>query len=207
MDLGLGNLIELKRHLMNASTDDTRWDSVIADIGRGVAHGIDKYCNRKFARSSGAIDYFSAEVRHVYLQRYPVESVSEVATRTDITSGFVVEDSSIVINRDDQSGLVVFGDVVREWFGMIRVTYAGGYWYDTTETETGSIPAGATLLPYDVKLAWLTQCRRIWELVDKLGTGLAQMDRSRSSEEILSAYALVDGVKELLNGHIRYAMT
>lgn len=209
MDLGLGNLIELKRHLMNASTDDTRWDSVIADIGRGAAQGIETYCNRKFGRTSGAIDYFGAEVRHAYLQRYPVESVSEVAVRTDMQTGFVVEDSTIIINRDDKSGLLVFGQITRDWTCLIRVTYTGGYWYDTTETETGSMPSGATLLPYDVKLAWFLQCRRTWEVVDKLGVGLTQGGGAQPTfvAQTLGALELIGASKELLSGHIRYAMT
>ncbi len=37
MDLGLGTLISLKRHLLNVDLRSrTTWDTQIADVGRGV---------------------------------------------------------------------------------------------------------------------------------------------------------------------------
>ena len=206
-DLGLGSLIELKRHLIANNTAETTYDTTITELGRGVARGIDRFCNRQMARVAGATYDTAAEVDHIYLPRFPVESVASISLKTSQVDGFVALDSTVILNRDDSSGLVMFGAPLSDRTGILRVTYTGGYWFDTTEDGTGVMPAAATLLPYDVSFTWKTQCRRLWELLDKLGTGLAQLDRNRSAEEILSSYKFIDGVKEFLIPFIRYAMT
>jgi hypothetical protein len=52
---------------------------------------------------------------------------------------------------------------------QLRVTYDGGYWYDSTDDGSGTMPTGATLLPADVKMVWLNECQHVWQASDRLG--------------------------------------
>lgn len=208
MDIGLGNLTELKAHVLPAALqDDTTYDTLVAQIGRGVAVFMDSYCNRIFARAVGSTFDFQADVRSIYLPRYPVESVASIEQKDTQSAGFYSLDSSVMLNRDDNTGLISFGVSLGGWQSVMRVTYTGGYWFDTTEDNTGVMPSGAAALPYDLKLAWYLQVRRTMELIDKLGTNITQQGGPQFVAQTLGALKLVDAVKDTLDGYIRYAMT
>lgn len=208
MDLGLGTLYELKARLLAASlVSGTDYDVTLAQIGKGVAAGFDKHCNRLFARGAAVTEIASADRDHHYLNRYPVESVTKLELQTDTMTGWVEITTSIVNTKLD-SGLVYFGSSLGPWYAQLRFTYTGGYFYETKEpTDNGyptSTPSGATLLPADVKEAWLRQCDHVWGNRDQLGVALMA---DPNKEAKIQSIALTDDVKELLQGHVRYALT
>jgi hypothetical protein len=213
VNLGLGNLNELKRHLLSESMRaQTTYDAAITTIGRGVAAQFDKYCNRTFERAVDATAEFSAERDHYYLPRYPIEAVGLVEQRNTLTEGWVpLPANALIFNRDDAIGLIHFYGSVGNWAVRLRVTYTGGYWFETLEPAEEDYPSaqpeGATGLPADVKLAWLLQAGRIWELIDKLGTNISPDKTVQFVSQTLSNLSLITEVKEVLDAHKRFMLT
>lgn len=200
-NLGLGNMIELKRHLLSPDiVSQTKYDVRITDIGQGVAKLFDKFCNRKFERASGTTDIFHAERSVWILERYPVETITTVEERIDVATGWVSAGAvnSVLQNWDANSGLVQFPSVNGSHLSELRITYTGGYWFDTAETENTSQPAGSTLVPDDVKEAWYLQCKKVWENYDPLGKKIAQ-----DVDEKTPILKLLPAVEEMLRGHVR----
>ncbi len=209
-DLALGNLIELKRRLLPATLlTQTTYDETITAIGRGVAGLMDKKCNRKFARSTAAQDQFSADRLSYVVERFPVESITTIEIRDNIDAGWVTQDSSLILNRDDAAGLIHFGTIIASHLAQVRLTYSGGYWYDTAETEDTALPSGATRVPYDVKEAWYLQCESVWQVRDKLGTNILSAGGGGGAllGMSLPGLDLIPMVKQILGGHQRFQMT
>lgn len=203
-DIGLGNLTELKGQVLAESLrQGTDFDTALSSIGQGVAAAFDRFCNRTFSRGEGVTETFTADRTFYYVKRYPLESVSAVALKTSDSDGFVAQTVADFIEVSHlQFGRLYFGYEPGTWADEIRITYTGGYWFDTTENETGSLPANATQLPNDIKHAWLLQCRHVWDSVDRLGSGIA---KDPGTASILNAYDLVPEVRNILTRYIRYA--
>jgi hypothetical protein len=210
MNVGLGNLTELKGQLLAASLrSDTNYDAVITGIGLGVANLFDQYCNRTLARTVGKTDTFSADRRHWYLNCYPVEQITAVAKCDDQADGFVASplppnESSLIQQMQPDQGYIMFIAIQGYFFSRIRVVYTGGFWFDTTEDGSGVMPGTATALPAAVKTAWYLQCQEVWKQVDKLGAQIAQNPEGQSS---VSSMRLAPFVKQLLNPFKRMQMT
>jgi hypothetical protein len=210
MNIGLGNLTELKGQLLAASLrTDSNYDAVIMGIGLGVANLFDQYCNRTFCRTAGAVDTFSADRRHWYLRCFPVETISAVAKKDDETDGFVAsapppDSSSLIQQTQLDQGYIMFISLQGYFFSRIQVTYTGGFWFDTTENGTGVMPGTATALPGAVKSAWYLQCQHVWKRWDKLGAQIAQNPEAQAA---LQGVELIPLVKEMLQPFKRMQMT
>jgi len=209
MDLGLGNLIELKRQLLpSANQSGTVYDSKLQALGSGVAKAFEKYCNRLFARVVGDTYEFSAERDHIIVPRYPLESISQVEYRASMDTGYVVQDASIILNRMDKAGIVWFAGAMGFWTETAKLTYTGGYWYDTSESENTVQPVGSTKVPEDLRLAWYLQCRKVWESIDKSGANITKVGSgAQFVTESLGGLEMVPSVKQVLDGYRRFAMT
>jgi len=101
-------------------------------------------------------------------------------------------------------GYIMFISIQGYYFSRIRITYTGGFWFDTTEDNSGVLPNAATPLPASVKLAWYLQCQNLWKRFDKLGAQIAQNPEQQSA---LAAAELIPQVKELLRPFKRMQMT
>jgi len=204
MNLGLGNLTELKGQLLAASLrTDTNYDAVISGIGLGVAGQIDRYCNRRMARVAGEQDVFSGDRRHWYLSRFPVETISLCEKQDDVEDGWVALPELIQAQQLDQ-GYVMFVAVQGYYWSRLRITYTGGFWFDTTEDGSGVMPAGATGLPGDVKLAWYLQCQNVWKRWEKIGAGITERPELSGA---VGQLELARAAQELLNGFRRYQIS
>jgi hypothetical protein len=202
-DLGLGTLLDLKRQLLTAGIiTETTYDVLIASIGRGVAGLIDRHCNRILARAVGTTDVFSAATDHWIARRYPLEAVTTLEVRTDLTSGWAAQ-TDAAQNWDAESGWVDFGGVLGDYRSRARLTYSGGYWYDTTVDASGSLPAGATLLPAAIKEAWYRQCAHVWSKLNSLGLDHAVEPEQRTT---LTNMDLIPLVKLMLDPYRRMAI-
>jgi hypothetical protein len=210
MNVGLGNLTELKGQLLAASLRaDTNYDAVITGIGLGVANLFDQYCNRTFCRTTGAVDTFSADRRHWYLRCFPVETITAIAKKDDETDGYVAsalppDSSSLIQQTQLDQGYIMFISLQGYFFSRIQVTYTGGFWFDTTENGTGVMPGTATALPAAIKSAWYAQCQHVWKRWDKLGAQIAQNPEGQSA---LSGVELIPLAREMLNPFKRMQMT
>jgi hypothetical protein len=202
MDIGLGNLTELKGQLLAASLrNDTNYDAVITAIGLGVAAQFDKYCNRKLARLVGDFDQFRADRRHYYLKRYPVEAIASAQRQDTLTDGWqTLAVTDLIQQWNLEIGYISFIALQGYEFSQLMVTYTGGFWYDTTENETGVMPSTAAPVPADIKLAWYLQCQNVWRQWDKLGNQIAAAPERQTSDQTLQ---LAPAVRELLDDHRR----
>lgn len=205
MDLNLGESGVLERFILPEAlwNSPTVYQTPLAFIGKGVAALFDRYCNRKFKRNAAHVDTFTAERDHYFLSAAPVESITTVHIKTDHTEGWVLE-SDAFINLHEASGRCSFGSQRGADTTLIKVTYAGGYWYDATETQDDTMPAEATLLPSDLHMAWLMQCQHQWGARDKIGTALSSPVGEADKQGELD---LVPAVKRILDSYIRYQMT
>lgn len=207
MNLGLGNLIELKRQLLPATLlTGTTYNAAITAIGSGVARQMDKHCNRIFERSAAAIDTFTADRDTFTVRRFPLELVSKIEQKDVAGTWTQLSLSSVIAypNDPEENGMIQFTGPLGNYTSIVRVTYTGGYWFDTDESEAGTMPTGATKLPDDVKLAWFLQCREIWSKMDKVGVTLSS---EPDKAQVLTKLDLIPEVKDILSGYIRYQMT
>jgi len=182
MDLGLGNLSILKKFILPGSLASTASqiapDSTFIALGLGASAAIEGICNRNFGRKVGDIFLTDADRFNVILPRYPIETISAVDIKASDADGWLSQQiSSVIVRRDLNSGSLWFPYIQGVHWGTIRITYTGGYWYETLEPSDSGYPStqpsGSTALPNDLQMAWLLWCSEIWNRRDKLGLGLA----------------------------------
>lgn len=175
MNAGFSNLKTLKRELLLAAdAAKTDNDASVLALGLGVASLFDSACNRFFKREEEAIDQFSADRDYWTARRYPIETVSTVEVRTSYTGGYNVQ-AGQPFNVNEESGQVYFGSYLGLYQDSVRITYTGGYWWNTSETTPETMPEGAWALPEDLRAAWVMQCRWFWErrsITDRAKAGL-----------------------------------
>lgn len=188
MNCGLGNLTGLKRHLLAGTMQaNKQFDAVIQDIGLGVAGLMEQYCNRLFARAVGDQAVFQADRASFLLPRYPVESVSQVELKLADSDDFQVQPSTFVESTSLSAGIVYLPESADggPYWAEVRFTYTGGYFFEQLEPDDDGYPtaqpAGSKALPADLRLAWLIQCREVWNKIDKLGTGLVDKPDAQSA--------------------------
>ena len=223
MNCGLGNLDSLKRHLLPATMQsDKRFDQVIQDIGLGVAGMIDKYTNRVMTYAEGVTRIWEGQRSHIYLPLWPIVTITKVELRYFLADSWT-NISGQPLAENAETGLLHFGYTLGTNPIQVRVTWTGGYWFETAEPDDPNgypsvVPAAITnaftatppgleaskyMLPPEVKLAWLLQCRRVWDGIDKLGTSVAQASNIVSDRMI----DLQPQVKMILQPYIRYQLS
>jgi len=203
MNLGLGNLTELKAYLLAEDLRaETAWDPQIMAIGLGVAAAFERTCNRRFVRVVADQVEFAADRLHFVLPRFPIEDLTAIDFRETMGSSWTSILSALESWSSD-SGLVIFGYEPGSHANRVRVTYTGGYWIDITEDASGAMPGTATLLPADLKLAWLQHCRATWAKYPKLGTPINTV--SQPSALVTMNYA--PDVLDVLRDYTRTQLT
>lgn len=205
MNAGFANLTTLKRHLLaERLRPEITFDDQVLAVGLGVAGAIERYCDRKFGRVVGDTwETPSADRLTFVLPRYPVEAITAIDLRGSYGEAWQSQDpDELLLQVVSDSGIVTF-DVAIGWRGsVVRFTYTAGYWWDTTEDDTGELPTGATELPADLRHAWLLQCEEIWSRRDNLGVGLTSKPTERAK---LGELDVSPAVRSLLRPHIRHA--
>jgi hypothetical protein len=209
MNAGLTNLETLKRHLLSASmTNGAQFDLQIKTIGLGIASMIERLCSRELVYQAGAQVETTADREHIIVPRYPIVDVTKVETRA-IGDAAWTEETGEPQMFNARSGIVYFGSRLGDSQTMVRVTYSGGYWFDTAEPgdEPGVMPEGASPLPDDLKSAFLLQCEQVWATRDKLGAGLTgQEPGGQFLNTKLSYLDVLPLVKEMLRGYVRHQL-
>ena len=204
MNAGFSTLKVLKAHLLaEVLREDTSYDAAITAIGQGVALQFESFCNRKFERMEDAA-VFTADREGYVLPRYPVEAISAVAMQFTLAGGYEDQSLSLVQQLNYQSGLMHFGGTLGGSADLVRITYTGGYWWNQNEGAVDALPEDATALPADIQTAWLLQCEAVWDMRDKLGTGIAGAPKAKQA---LGELELLPLVKQMLQGRIRYQLT
>jgi hypothetical protein len=205
MNVGFSSLAVLKRHLLAVSMQgQNQFDAVITAMGLGVAAAFARYCDRDFGYQAGAVETFRGGRIHYIVRRYPIRALASVEMRLTWAGAWQVQASDFVQDLDEQCGIVQFAYLVDESNCRLRVTYDGGYWWDTTEDGSGVAPSGVPLLPADIQQAWLLQCQEIWNKRDKLGlAATAKADEWVRIERL----DLLPIVTQILDPHRRLSLT
>lgn len=203
MNAGFGSLTTLKSHVLAGDLATTvDYDAAVSLVGLGVVGQFERHCNRQFARTAGATYTTGADCVAFALPRYPVEVLTQIEFRSTPSDAWVVQTlSGLLSSFDEASGVAVLWSALGDRNGQVRFTYTGGYWWDTTEDDSGTLPSGATALPDDLRLAWVLQSQHIWSRRDNLGIAVTQKPDERSK---LSDLELVPQVKSILTAYIRH---
>lgn len=198
MNAGFGNLDSLKRHLLAGSmAGETRFDQVIVDVALGVAGAMENFCNRKFARAVGDKAVFQADRASFILPRYPLEAVTAVEAKATDGDGWVAQELSFIQATSLASGIIYLQEQpdAGPYWSQVRFTFTGGYWFETLEPDDenypSAMPDGATPLPAELRLAWLLQCREVWNKIDKIGAGLVDVPDNQTKTGVLDLSPMV----------------
>jgi hypothetical protein len=180
------------------SRDD--YDAALQELGNGLAERFNQHCDRTLLRGDHSI-IFSGDRRVYVLPSYPVESITSVQTRADYNDTWGVE-SGMIDQLSNASGLLQL-DSADDERSQVRVDWVGGYWVDLTGED--SLPEGATPMPADIRLAWLTQCKHVFDLLDKDGDSFRGADRGLGGALVsLLNIDLLTSVETTLNKYKRY---
>ena len=232
MNAGFSNLDFLKKQLLADSlTTGTRWDARLLAIGRGVAKSFDGYCNREFSYVQNGYEVLSGDRPFWFARRAPVTQFTKVELRFFKADAWT-DISGQPLATDEEKGMIHFGYTLGRAPLQVRLTYSGGYFYNTLEPDNpgyidpnadawfaANVPADIQnnaagldpakfLLPDDLLLAWLTQCRKAWEAIDKVGNKILDVgSNARQPGEALAGLDLVPQVKQTLDSYRRYQLT
>lgn len=231
MNAGFSNLDFLKKQLLADSlATSTRFDARILTIGLGVADSFGQYCNREFVYDTGIQEVFGGDRPFWFTRRAPVTQFTKVELRY-FRSDAWTNISGQPLSADEEKGLIDFGYTLGRNPIQVRLTYNGGFWFNTLEPkELGYIDVHApqfnTLLPADItgnaagidyrkfllpaalQMAWVTQCRKVWEAIDKVGEDILKTgSNARQTAEVLAGLDLVPQVKLILDKYTRYQLT
>jgi len=193
--MNLNTLATLKQRL-GIDAADTADDAILSTCLAAVGDRFNNECNRNFDRASGTTYEFGAEIKHILVPRYPVESVSGFELKTTESEGWVAQTGiDYIIDGPVIELAVPLG--VRTQRG--RVTYTGGYVLPGTTAG-----AGQTSLPYEIQQAALDQVAYWYQNRNQLGiTSLSGQGASRS---MFNGLDLLPHVKGALRGYERWLM-
>ena len=212
MNCGLGSLTTLKA-LVLPLTLRTRaeWDTQLTAIGKAVAAAFERHCNRRFAYLAGDTVDVSADRSFVALPRCPVVTVSAIELRDSALGAWtsIGAPDSVLFSLAAESGLAQFGVVLGSFAQRLRLTYTGGYFFETLDsTEVGyptAVPAGSTPLPDDLQRAWVLAVQAQMDATDLLrGAAAAPAGKTPRNPAAAPAAILTADVMEMLRPFIRY---
>jgi hypothetical protein len=226
MNAGFSNLDWLKKQLLpDSMKGEKRFDARVLAIGKGVAASFDRYCNREFAYAAGIQEVFSGDRPFWFARRSPVTDFTKVELRY-FRSDAWADISGQPLAADEEKGMIHFGYTLGRSPIQVRLTYNGGYLFNTLDPDDQNYQAGVVtipdevannsagidpnkfLLPDDLLFAWVTQVRKVWEAIDKVGDKILSVgSNTRNPSEALAGLDLVPEVRETLDFYRRYQLT
>lgn len=213
VNAGLGSLSELKAFLLAksmAGVADTANDANLTRIGLGVAGMFAAHCNRDWDYQAAAVSEFTANRSFLISRRYPLNlAIPVVVERCDALVAGVqtwtpIPDGAYNVAAD--RGLVYLAGYQGNYLSRVRLTCAGGYWWEGLDANA-TPPAGAAVVPDELRLAWLIQCQALWTVRDDLGIAIAGQNAGQQPSLTLPNYDLVPEVENTLRDFVRYSMT
>ena len=165
---------------------------------------MEAYCNRAFDRKEDTEEVFNANRSFLSLKRYPVESITTIEQADNDTQDYEsIELSGYSTYKYYKGGIIDFGYFQGADGSTVKVTYTGGYWWETKEPLDNDYPStkpsGATEIPADLLLAWASQCQRF---LDESGSvNISAFDGKESPKANLT---LLSGMHEILDRYVRY---
>lgn len=150
-------LSDLKTRL-NIDQADTTHDARLNQLINIASTLADRYANRVFEYDGQAEDIFDADEREIVVTRYPIESVSEVQVRDDVTDAWSIADVSIEVPLLGKAGVVHFNPSPGIPGQLARITYSGGFILPDQTPQPGQYA-----LPEDIQYAVCEQAAWMWE--------------------------------------------
>lgn len=210
MNAGLSNLATLKAHLLPATMQTaTTYDSLVSALGLGLAGVFERLTSREFWRTAGAVEQFGSRRSHYTVRRYPVETVTKLEQRDDASEAWAVLTlADYLLDYDAESGVVSFNSELGPPTMQSRLTYTGGYWWQTSEPSDQTQqtqPTGSTALPSSLLTIWLLQCKQAWKVMDPLGKSIVPgAAGGQLALETLGYLDLLPQVRMVLDTYRRY---
>ncbi|HWQ90755.1 MAG TPA: hypothetical protein VN673_03720 [Clostridia bacterium] len=178
--------------------EDTTQDEFLTHAIQAVSARFDRFCNRSFARATGAKHEFSARDLDVCVPCYPIETVTKWETKESEASGWVEQTGvEFVIRR---GGVVSLASRLAPVMSqMARITYTGGYVLPGTTAG-----AGQTALPADLEDAAIEQVAFWYRHRDNMG--LIRHWPSGGTYLVFTQEPLLLTVKQVLKKHERWVV-
>lgn len=205
MNAGLSSLAILKTAVLpDSMRSSAMWDDTLVALGLGVAEAIEQHLDRRLAWMVGDTVESDAQRVIISVPRYPVTEFTAVDLQATPTS-FWENIGGLVTRYAKSSGLVCFGRPPGDESSTIRVTWSGGYWWDTEEEGSGEIPEGVTALPNVLFTAWATQVQALCTALDLFGAQAGKDVLGSGSNLLINAEALTPAVVTMLKPFRRFA--
>lgn len=205
MNVGFSSLTKAKALLLPAATrTNPMWDDQIITLGLTVAELIEGHCARKLAWVEG--DTFETEANRIVISvpRYPVIEWTALEMQTE--PGATWEDvSDSILRYEAASGLLHFRTPPGDVSQTLRVTFMGGFYWDTTEDATGTAPEGAPALPNVFLSAWTLQMQAIAQAMDLFGAAAGKPQSKGNENTRLPLAELLPIVQTMINPYRRFA--
>jgi hypothetical protein len=118
--------------------------------------------------------------------------------------------ADVLVNFGAKPGLLEFGSVLGTHEQRVRVTYTGGYFFETLEPEDigfpTAAPSGSSPLPTGLQLAWLMQTNAWFSQRDSLNLFTTSGNPEQLSARLaaVAGKGLLDDVKEILAAFRRF---
>ena len=219
MNSGFSNLAFLKQQLLAKSfSTDTRFDTLIQAIGLGVAGQFARYCNRDWMYQTNIAEINTGDRSFWFVRSAPVTQFIAVNLRFFRTDAWV-SILSQPLQADEEKGLIHFGYTLGVAPIQFQIIYNGGYWWEQLEPDDAAYPSAVPadiannaagidpnkfMLPAELQLAWLLQCKHVWSNQDKLGTDVLKSGKDAS---IRFPVEWAPTVEQTLQGFRRYQIT
>ena len=200
MNAGFGSIALLKSLVLPVTLRaETTWDEALARLGRGVVAQFEAHCSRTFQRAASTTMFCDAARRVISVPRLPLESVSEIALRLALESSYTAQ-ADLIASTDLKAGIITLSQIPGTTQDHLRITYTGGWWWDTTEDSTGTLPTGAATVPDDMNMAWMLQVQHLAQQHNLFTTQAVETKKGTFPET-----DLIPAVKRTLAGYVRYA--
>lgn len=205
MNAGLSSLRKLKQAVLpDSMRESAMWDDTLVSLGLGVAEVIERHLDRRLAWLVTDIMESDAQRTVISLPRYPVASITAVEMQSTPTGAW--EDIIGSVARFPKvTGLVLFRSPPGDESSTLRVTWSGGYWWDTNEDGGGEQPEGSTLLPPALFTAWAMQVQAHCTALDLFGAQAGKEVLGAASNLLTNAEALTPAVVTMLKPFRRFA--
>ena len=205
MNAGLSSLAKLKQAILpDSMRQSAMWDDTLVALGLGVADAIEAHLDRKLARVVGDTAECDAQRIFVSVPRYPVTAWTEVEMQSE-PNGTWEDISGQVTRYMSHAGMVLFRTTPGDESATIRVTYTGGFWWDTDEEGAGEMPEGALPLPPALFTAWSMQVQAQCNALDLFGAQSGKDVLGSASNLLTNADAFIPAVVTMLKPYRRFA--
>jgi len=200
----LVTLADTKSYL-NIASDDTTYDDIITGIINSVSKQFDVYTDRTLEASDYTLQIDGNGLEHIFLQNYPINSITSIHIDTDRVFG---DDTAI-----DSANYVYYSDsgeialVSNSWWGgifprerqCIKIVCNLGYTVSDSVVDEVTIPA---TIPYDLVKACKDQVKYLYRKWQNNEEGTASYSTINNSISLVENTAIIKLVSQTLDKYV-----